>query len=716
MPIQVPHVGIRFRDGTVYWKDLEMTDQDYSEPQLNGLEEQKDRFSLTIKAALNLMGKEVSYETVHVLSTNSFAPGLRADEDCMARGLRAGRGQSLRLVADGLGLHVEQLSFPPDAQDEDHAAHNRARVPAICHALDQGLIIVTEGGESIVADARADGTILAATLDGQLGSPIVRVQPCYGLALLDPPQTELSQDESEPAEPLLTEREVDQIVLRRLVHRIRGDSVPYAPEAGGVTYGLAAMDIWIERMGHVPFCSSCGDKSSGCAHDAAVNLRVGASASAGYLRAIAKRLPVADRVHLDAAVTRYERIVKLLAPAVTKGGDESYAQFIGDPVRQLTYANVLRECSAELAAVADEVEKALADIVFYGDPLTRFLTRKITKRPALFGLVYGAGGFAFCFLLAFFTGSALPDPNTQRVEFFEDYVSLFNFGMVLPIATALILYFYAKLASLWTLVDECIVEAKKMSTETYFLRNTRALNSAWLSWTPFGISIFMNVGAAISMQGKWYSVSEGAAFLCFRLFVVANFYVLWSFLLRGFVTVQVIRRLFDSAHTRTVRQPMHPDGAAGLRPVTLVCVAMNYMVFVLCAYAYVTTFAEPSVKEYPWMMILPAIAVYPFILGYLLFAPLMGIHESLKTQKEDALRALNRKFTPKYKDVFSRIDSEGIHLESAQEMATLEGLHRYVSRMPVWPIDIGIAMRLFTGAGLTIALALIVEILKPYLF
>jgi len=348
-----------------------MTERDYSDLQLKGRGQSQDHFSLSIQAAMRLMDNPVDYKTVHLLSTNSFAPGLWAGEDCMAWWQHSGRGQSLGLVAARLGFNADLLSFPPEKQDDDHAGHNRACVPAIRQALDGGLIVATEGGWEngtgpwianewqyaprwcywgILTEARADGTILGATLNGRLDNPIMHAYPSYGLA---------------PTDPALTARAADLAVLRRIIHRIRADAAPYAPEPGGVSYGLAAMDLWIARMEQVPFCGACGmGKSLGCAYETGSNLLIGARDSAGYLRDMAARMPAACLPHLDAAAAHYDRILALMKPAVTGWkSKEHYKYFIDlDLERQKAHADVLRECKTELAAVAVAVENALAAV------------------------------------------------------------------------------------------------------------------------------------------------------------------------------------------------------------------------------------------------------------------------------------------------------------------------------------------------------------------
>jgi len=86
----------------------------------------------------------------------------------------------------------------------------------------------------------------------------------------------------------------------------------------------------------------------------------GAQVAARYLRKISPDFPSAARPHLEATAQHYDRIGALLRPALTGEGGEKYGHFIGDLAKQKAHGqNVLRPVKAELAAVADDMEKAL---------------------------------------------------------------------------------------------------------------------------------------------------------------------------------------------------------------------------------------------------------------------------------------------------------------------------------------------------------------------
>ena len=80
--------------------------------------------------------------------------------------------------------------------------------------------------------------------------------------------------------------------------------------------------------------------------------------AAAYLRGLADTYGS----ELDDAAARYDRIAQLLAPAVEGESGAHYRDFIGDVDGQQQHAAVLREVKAELAAVANDLDAALARI------------------------------------------------------------------------------------------------------------------------------------------------------------------------------------------------------------------------------------------------------------------------------------------------------------------------------------------------------------------
>ncbi len=330
-----------------------------------------DSFSLTMQAAARLFGKDVDYETVYALSTNAFAPDVRPDEECRSTWRFRGRGQCLDLVAARLGLAVRPIGGFTSRRYGDRsipgAERLRRAAAAVRPALERGEVVITDSGWSrefwlwgIVREVQDDGTMIGATPNGLKDNTFDHA--CSFWALI-------------PTEPTLSEHEADVLMLRRAVSRIRADDDPFLPESlacglpaiggpavpGAVVWGLPAMDLWIAQMEKPVYQEDDPGSSEGNAHLTAYHTLHGAEVAAAYLRKQAPTFAAGARPHLEAAAGHYDRIANLLRPAVTGEEGQSYSEFMGDLAQQKAHAeNVLKPLKAELAAAADEMEKALA--------------------------------------------------------------------------------------------------------------------------------------------------------------------------------------------------------------------------------------------------------------------------------------------------------------------------------------------------------------------
>ena len=349
-----------------------MMKPDYSKLVLKGDGHAQDSFSLTMQAAARLFGKDVDYETIYALSTNGFAPGLMKGESCTDWWGLYARDHGFHIVTGRIGLGSKPFEIPhagptPEMDQEESekacAEQRLAAAPGVRAALAAGQIIVTDFGWSsngphgfipwhwwgLYTEARDDGTILGATINGHSDNPVDYLGSLWSLW---------------KAEPTLSPEEADIEMLRRAVHRIRGTAEPFVPgKHMTMFYGLAAMDLWAEQMEEVPFCPDCRDKSWTCAKGSAITPYEGAKVVSSYLRKRMATFPEAARPHIEATAKHYDRIAELLHPAITGEGGESYEEFIGDIEKQKAHIeNVLKPVKAELAAAADEIEEALAAI------------------------------------------------------------------------------------------------------------------------------------------------------------------------------------------------------------------------------------------------------------------------------------------------------------------------------------------------------------------
>jgi beta-lactamase regulating signal transducer with metallopeptidase domain len=351
---------------------------DFSGVTLRGNPCTEDSFSKAVQVAAKLLGREVDLQTVRALSVNAFAPNIRPCEPCKSWWSVQAQDRAIDLVARRIGLRVESLpaidhsADPPMPKDDEanrewlRTYYRKPIVPAIRKALDAGKVVIAGNewdfkfhscpwfGWGIITDAREDGTILGAALNGRRDNPMNYVDNAWVLS---------------GGEPSLSAHQADVEMLRLAVDRIRGNTKANRADEGDATdtyvFGLEAMDAWIGAMETIPgFCAECQARGGRGWSDALDNGRLmhgGALFAASCLRDRMDSFPPAARPHLEAAAKQYDRIAQLLRPAVTTGDAGHYKTFIGDLAKQKVHADqVLRPIRDALASAADEMAAALA--------------------------------------------------------------------------------------------------------------------------------------------------------------------------------------------------------------------------------------------------------------------------------------------------------------------------------------------------------------------
>ncbi|MFH0965049.1 MAG: M56 family metallopeptidase [Planctomycetota bacterium] len=347
------------------------TKPDLAKLKLEGGGHDKNWFALTVQSAARLLAKNPDYEMIDALSTNAFAPVIDPGEDCTAWWHMYAQDTCMDLVAGQVGLRAERPDLPPsdltpadppDVFQRKATKQRQACSPIFREAMDHGVLLLIDGGWKgqtdhgfvpwcwwgVLTRAEEDGTIQGATLNGRLDNPLDYVGGCWAVT---------------GAQPTLSPRKADLVMLERAVERIRGQGERFQSHKYRV-FGLAAMDLWIAKMETVPFCEPCYKSAAGhvwtCALNNGQTMTAGARTVSSYLRKRKDTFAAEARPHVEAAAERYDRIAALLAPAVTGEGGAHYRDFIGDLEKQKAHAKVLREVKTELAAAADDMEKALA--------------------------------------------------------------------------------------------------------------------------------------------------------------------------------------------------------------------------------------------------------------------------------------------------------------------------------------------------------------------
>lgn len=333
---------------------------DTSAVSLEGDGLREDSFASAFVEAARLLGTDVDYETVRVLSGNAFSHRLALGDGCAAWWHAAARDRGIREAAEYFGLRARQIAdegFAGDPADEAGLeSHRRVRALKTRAALDSGEVVLTSGGwqdavwywSGIVTGVDADGTLRGACLNGRTDNAARPSGVIWGLSV---------------AEPSRARADIDREVLRDAIHQIRGDSDAF--ESGdGAVYGLAAMGRWADRMGDVEhFCDPCQSREPGsavgCAWLTAVTFSEGAAAVVAYMRARVNAFDPAARPHIDDTARRYERVVELLEPALSGDPGDGYAGILGDTTKQRAHADAIRAAREELSAAADAMQLVL---------------------------------------------------------------------------------------------------------------------------------------------------------------------------------------------------------------------------------------------------------------------------------------------------------------------------------------------------------------------
>ncbi|MBN2380623.1 hypothetical protein JXM67_12550 [candidate division WOR-3 bacterium] len=339
---------------------------DYTNLEIEGWGHTKDSFSLVIQAAARLLGIKLDYRTVYAMSSNCFAPVLNPEESCTAWWNMVAGG-ALELVGARFGLSFNKLDIdiPVDAKElEGRQSEILAETAKkVRQTLDNDEVVITAGGWKffppdsgkfapwcfwgIITSVEPDGTILGATLNKKKNHPIEWPYPMWAVF---------------KTEPAITEREADIRMLRRGIARIYGTEEPLLGEKH--VSGLGAMDMWIKQLDRIPYCPACGERSWSCAVSTVQPVYFGAKNITDYLEAREDDYSASEQALLETITKHYKKIASTLEPYAIKQDDGHwlYEDIVGDAAKQKEHTEVITQVRNEMAAAAEDMEKAIKGI------------------------------------------------------------------------------------------------------------------------------------------------------------------------------------------------------------------------------------------------------------------------------------------------------------------------------------------------------------------
>lgn len=342
---------------------------DLSNLMFHGDPRRDDTFSLAMQAVARHLGRADDYEKLYIVSGNAFAPDIRPGEAEKSCWHVQGRGRNLDLICACLGLSFRPVVYSPqpggipprpeipEALAQWQKLYWREPIAGqIRETIAHGGLVLSMGEWAnpellwtewgLVLSASHEGDMSGAASNGRTDNAINFVRDGW---IINPTQ----------GGPTLSGEALDMEILRRAASRIAGiGEHPLEPGERKVSFGLAAIDVWIAAMRKTPFCGQCGQNS--CAANTAASMINGSRAAARYLLALADRMQREAAKQLVASAEHYEAIVKVLTPSIQPDGKASYQTIMGDAQRQERHAEkVLGQVKKELAAAGAGIDAAL---------------------------------------------------------------------------------------------------------------------------------------------------------------------------------------------------------------------------------------------------------------------------------------------------------------------------------------------------------------------
>jgi hypothetical protein len=364
-----------------------------------------------------------------------------------------------------------------------------------------------------------------------------------------------------------------------------------------------------------------------------------------------------------------------------------------------------------------------------GDPLATQLTR--LRHPAvILGFAWLAVTVGVDLVLTVPQGIFFSRPPVVSggppafIGWWFDLATLLQEVVVFP----MLAFFYlwaprALLRAIRSLRDDQIIEIRP-DDETWLDAASRGRQPGWLAALPAAWLLIAVVGAAavVAYLLFWGYTSVLAGRLWFAepdvarvkvVFWLLNSYMAIWLLVRMAILVELLARLF--AADRAVRiEPLHPDGAGGLAPLSGFSLRLTTFIgligatFVLVERNY---FFQYHLQLMPQALPVHGIAVFALVASvFVFFAPLLAPHRIMAGRKRQRLAELAQQFRQVEQAIDpARLDSLSA---AAPQLQLIRSVYAEVERFPVWPFDTRILRLFFVAVVGQPALAVVIDIFK----
>jgi hypothetical protein len=220
--------------------------------------------------------------------------------------------------------------------------------------------------------------------------------------------------------------------------------------------------------------------------------------------------------------------------------------------------------------------------------------------------------------------------------------------------------------------------------------------------------LFATYWSIYSTQLWWGKWEFTVAAFYFVSFCIILGYLTGAVLFAGMGSIKAVRRYCREFITEDRVLALNPDKVGGLRPLGQFSLALD------------VSFALPSFVIFSYLIqgvsinqpvVAGTLAIYTLILVVVFFIPLSAAHDSMLAAKEKAYDRVNEMF----REVNSKIASGNRNLRRVKSLKDIYFLHDKISKMAVWPLNIGLVLKFVFTSSFPIVGSLIVAYISPHI-
>ena len=339
-------------------------------------------------------------------------------------------------------------------------------------------------------------------------------------------------------------------------------------------------------------------------------------------------------------------------------------------------------------------------------------------------IVFSAMLYGLGIVANFVSSTLLPTTGTDiKTVYLQDY----SFMTVCAVLGCTLIFL---LSTLRKLDDTLVVVNKRIgaiSTPSDEKRFTEFV--LWMErWMPAGERLFEKpwfwyhletVGGAIlgALTGIYWSIyspvhwwgkvqhTVPALYFIFSCAVFA--YAMGAVIFATMGSIKVVRRYCREFITQDRIRALNPDQVGGLRPLGQFSLNLD-IAFALASFVIFSYLAQGVSIVHPVVTL--TLGLYTMVLVVVFFIPLSAAHDSMLEAKEKAYDQVNEIF----KEVNSKISPEnkGFNFRQTEALKDVYFLYEKVSKMAVWPLNIGILLKFVATSSFPIVGSLIVAYLS----